>query len=172
MGGRAALTFRLVPGRSQNTLQWKHVSVTSRTPIGQNGGSCEGRGVSNPENIGSHGSERIENRTDPGDITMYASWRLGFPTYWLWEDADHRGIAVHTWLAWTRGCGQSSDCNHSRMCIHRGLYRGLVDRLVQNCSNSSALAMKLLQFCAKPLTWVEPTHWLSSGKQSFDIYVE
>ena len=94
-GGRAALTFRLVPAMSQNSLQWKHVSVTSRTPIGKNGGSCEGRGVSNPVNIGSYRSERIENRTDQGDIVVYASWRFGCPTYWLFK----LNISSGSWIS-------------------------------------------------------------------------
>ena len=34
------------------------------------------------------------------------------------------------------------------------LCMGYINDLVQNCSNSSVLAMELLQFCAKPLIYI------------------
>ena len=52
-------------------------------------------------------------------------------------------------------------------CQFSNSYMGHFGRLVQNCRNSSALAMELLQSFTKPLTWVEPTHTdnrHSSGK--------
>ena len=33
------------------------------------------------------------------------------------------------------------------------IYRDDIDGLVEDCSNSSALAMELLQSCTKPPTW-------------------
>ena len=36
------------------------------------------------------------------------------------------------------------------------MYDGYIDGLVQDCSNSSALAMELLQSCAKPSICTNP----------------
>ena len=35
-----------------------------------------------------------------------------------------------------------------------------IDGLVQDCSNSIANALKLLQFCAKPSTYTEKNGWI------------
>ena len=36
------------------------------------------------------------------------------------------------------------------------------DGLVQDCSNSSVLAMELLQSCAKPLIFLHPITWMNT----------
>ena len=39
--------------------------------------------------------------------------------------------------------------------------RGHIDGLVQDCSNSNALAMELLQSCTEPSTWFFDVFWVS-----------
>ena len=44
------------------------------------------------------------------------------------------------------------------MLVYEGFLED-IDGLVQDCSNSSALAMELLQSCTNPLIWFTLLHW-------------
>ena len=73
--------------------------------------------------------------------------------YWYMAQCIHMVEAVTTAYAWRRRIsGQPSRFFWFRWLVSLFIYF-YVDGLVQDCSNSSALAIELLQFCTKPLMY-------------------
>ena len=52
----------------------------------------------------------------------------------------------------------SSKYKHLQSTVAWRVYQDHTDGLVQDCSNSGALAMELLQSCSKPSIWTRKDH--------------
>ena len=91
---------------------------------------------------------------------------LGIPSYLWWPQSlqccMYCYIMLHWTMLWqhTTVCGINHYNDYGRTLSHtlNSQNTSRIDGLVQDCSNSSASALELLQSCTKPLTY-HPHRW-------------